>query len=113
MSRTFKIAFVSLSAAAAALAPTALAQTPAQPASVRVAYGDLNMSTVDGGEILLRRIQSAAKVACVRTVERSQLQPAALTNCRRDTVEHTVREMNITTLTAAWGKSPATTLAAR
>ena len=112
MSRTFKIAFVSL-IAAAALAPAALAQTPAEPASVRVAYGDLNMSTVDGGEILLRRIQSAAKKACATSIERSPLQPAALTNCRRDTVEHTVRQMSITTLTAAWGKSPATTLAAR
>ena len=108
MSRTFKSVFVSL-VVAAAIAPAALAQTPAEPASVRVAYGDLNMSTRAGGEVLLHRIQSAAKKACAKDVERSPLTPAAMTHCRQDTVASAVRQMNIATLTAAWGGQSATT----
>jgi len=112
MSATFKSALVSLFAAVA-IAPAALAQTPAEPASVRVAYGDLNMSTSAGGEILLHRISSAAKKACARAVERSPLTPAAMTNCRQDTVESVVRQMNFATLTTAWNGEKATTLASR
>ncbi len=112
MSRTFKSALVSLFASAA-LTPAALAQTPTEPASVRVAYGDLNMSTRTGGEILLHRINSAAKKACARTVERSPLTPTAMTNCQQDTVAFAVRQMNIGTLTAAWGGAKTTTLASR
>lgn len=112
MSRPFKSALVSLFAAVA-IAPAALAQTPAEPASVRVAYGDLNMSTRAGGEILLHRISSAAKKACARVVERSPLTPAAMTNCRQDTIESVVRQMNFATLTTAWNGEKATTLASR
>jgi UrcA family protein len=113
MSATFKSALVSL-VAAVALAPAALAQTPSEPASVRVAYGDLNMSTRTGGEILLHRIQSAAKKACAKAVEHSPLTPRAMTSCRQDTVAHAVRQMNIATLTAAWGGQTApTTVASR
>jgi UrcA family protein len=108
MSRTFKTAFVAL-IAAAALTPAALAQTPTEPVSVRVAYGDLNMSSRAGGEILLHRIQSAAKKACAKEVEQSPLTPRAMTSCRQDTVAHAVRQLNIATLTAAWGGGPAST----
>jgi UrcA family protein len=113
MSCTFKFAFVSLFAVVA-FAPAALAQTPSEPASVRVAYGDLNMSSRAGGEILLHRIQSAAKKACARAVEQSPLTPRAMTGCRQDTVADAVRQLNITTLTAAWGgQSASTSVASR
>jgi UrcA family protein len=112
MSRTFKSALVSLFVAAA-VAPAAIAQAPSEPASVRVAYGDLNMSTRAGGEILLSRIHSAAKKACSRAVEDSPLTPRAMTNCRKDSVAYAVQQMNIATLTAAWAGQKATTLASR
>ena len=108
MSRTFKSALVSIFVAAA-LAPAAIAQTPAESASVRVAYGDLNMSSQIGGEKLLSRIQSAAKKGCAKAVEHSPLAPRAMTNCRQDTVAHAVRQMNIATLSAAWEGAPAST----
>lgn len=112
MTCTFKSALASL-VVAVALTPAALAQSPAAPESVRVGYGDLNMSTRAGGEILLHRIHSAAKKACAKAVELSPLTPRAMTNCRQDTVDHAVHQMDIVTLTAAWGGEQATTLASR
>ncbi len=82
MSRTFKSALVSFFAAAA-LAPAVLAQTPppAESASVRVAYGDLDMSTEGGGRILLRRIEVAAHKACKQVTVRSPLELRAMYSC--------------------------------
>jgi UrcA family protein len=112
MSSTIKSALAAL-ILAAAFAPSALAQSPGEPGSVKVAYGDLDMSTATGGEILLKRVQSAARKACVKVIPRSSLTPQALTFCRRDTVEHAVRGMGIASLTAAWTGQPATNLASR
>lgn len=112
MSRNFKCALVSMFAAAA-LAPIAFAQTPAGPASIRVAYGDLDMSTRTGGEVLLQRISAAAEKACAKAIKLSPLLPAVSAHCLNDTVAFTVRQMNITTLTIAWGGGASTTLASR
>jgi len=113
MSSTIKSAFAAL-ILAAAFAPSALAQSPGEPGSVKVAYGDLDISTAPGGEILLKRVQSAARQACIKVIPRSSLTPQALTVCRRDTVEHAVRGLDIAALTFAWsGKYPAVNVASR
>lgn len=113
MSATFKSAIVSLFAAAA-LVPAALAQAPAESASVRVAYGDLNMSSRAGGEILLSRINAAARKACEKVTVASPLTPQAVASCKHETIANTVRQLNMATLTAAWEGAPAsTTVAAR
>jgi UrcA family protein len=112
MSRAIKFAFGAL-IFAAAVSPAASAETPRPPSSVDVAYGDLNMSASTSGDILLKRIQSAADKACGRISVHSPLTPRALALCRRDAVEHTVRKMGIAILTAAWSRVPATNLASR
>jgi UrcA family protein len=112
MSLAIKSAFAAL-VLATAFVPSALAQTSGKTVSVRVAYGDLNVSTAAGGKILLKRIQSAARAACSKAIPRSPLTPRAFTVCRRDTVERSVRDMSIATLTAAWTREAVTTLASR
>jgi UrcA family protein len=113
MSATFKSALVAL-IAAAALTPAAFAQAPDELASIRVAYGDLNMSTQAGGRTLLKRISIAARKACEKVTKTSLLNPQAVSSCKHETVASTVRQLNMVTLTAAWEGVPApTTLASR
>lgn len=111
MSATFKSVLVSL-AIAATLAPAAMAQTPAEPASVRVAYGDLNMSTQAGGDVLLKRINTAARRACQKVTTASPMTPHAVASCKHETIASTVRQLDITTLTAAWEGAPKETTVA-
>ena len=113
MSLTFRFALISL-IAAASLTSAALAQTPAESASVRVAYGDLNMSTPAGGRTLLSRISIAARKACEKVTPSSLLNPQAVSACKHETIASTVRGMDMAMLTAAWERAPArTTVASR
>jgi len=116
MSRTFKLVAAAL-AASVMLAPAALAQTaekPAKPVSMRVAYGDLDMSRPASGVSLLKRIEGAARKVCNDVVTHTPMTPHAMGACRNETVASTVRALNIGTLTAAWsGAYPSTTLASR
>jgi UrcA family protein len=107
MSRTFKIAIIA-AFASIALAPVASAQsgrTGIEQVSVRVAYGDLDMSTMGGAQTLLKRIQGAARSVCKDAVKRSPLSPRSQSTCRRDTIGATVAQHNITTLTMAWNRT--------
>lgn len=104
MSRTFKIATIA-AFASFALLPAAAAQTGVENVSVRVAYGDLDMSSMKGAQTLLKRIEGAARKVCRDTIRRSPLKPRSDSECRRDTVGSTVAQLNITTLTAAWNKN--------
>ena len=55
MSRAFKIAIIA-AFASFALVPTAAAQKGIEEVSVRVAYGDLDTSSMKGADTLLKRI---------------------------------------------------------
>lgn len=110
MSRTLKIAIAAF--ALSLTAAPALAQ--AKDASIRVAYGDIDVSKPAGGAVLLKRIEVAARKVCDQATPRTQLKPHAAAVCRRETVESTVRGLNIGTLTLAWsGKYPTTNMAER
>jgi UrcA family protein len=78
-----------------------------------VAYGDLDMSTVNGGKTLLTRIQSAARKVCGDSDAYSPLHPRSETQCRRATVASVVNGLGIGTLTQAFngGKSAASQIA--
>ena len=109
MTRTL-IAIAAAIAATLTLAPAALAQDVSMP----VAYGDLDMSKAASGQVLLHRIEVAARKVCDQATPRSQLKPHATAACRRETVDSTVRQLAIGTLTLAWsGKYPETNVASR
>ena len=107
MSLTIKSAFIALTLAAC-VAPSALAQTGAGEPSLRVAYGDLDMSQISAGEALLQRIANAAGRVCDDATSHSPLTPRAVSDCRRETVASVVRQLNIDTLTFAWNGTAAT-----
>jgi UrcA family protein len=113
MSRTFKIAIAAF-ALSLTVAPAALAQTGVEQVSVRVAYGDLDTSKPAGGAELLKRIEGAAREVCGEAMPRTLLKMHSPGACRTQTVENTVRDLAIGTLTMAWsGKQPVTAVAAR
>jgi UrcA family protein len=115
MSCTIKFAIAAF-AASAILAPASFAEGRAgtEQAALRVAYGDLDTSTQAGGKTLLSRIKVAARKVCDEAVPRSPLNARFVIVCRRETVEETVRQLDIGTLTLAWsGTSQLTTLASR
>ena len=115
MTRIFKFALAAF-AAYGFISPTAVAETKPgiEVVSVRVSYGDLDMSKPAGGATLLKRLESAARKVCGETAIRSSLLPRSIANCRREVIENTVRTADLTTLTLAWsGKYPATQTASR
>lgn len=107
MSLTIKSAFVALTLAAI-IAPSALAQTGAGQPSLRVAYGDLDMSQVSAGQALLQRIAAAAGKVCDDATTHSPLTPRTVSDCRRETIASVVQQLNIGTLTFAWKGAVAT-----
>jgi UrcA family protein len=86
-------------AAASTLAPAALADTSTRDTTVQVKIADLDLTTSNGAQRLLTRIQDAAKDAChdpdsaVRNMERK---------CRDSIVEYNVARLNINTLAVAY-----------
>ncbi|MFT3723481.1 MAG: UrcA family protein [Hyphomonadaceae bacterium] len=112
MSPTLKSAFAAL-ILGLAFPPAALAQTSADHVTTHIAFDDLDMSAPADAGILLKRIKSAANTVCEQAVPRSALTPRALTLCRKDTVGHVVRELSISTLTAAWSGDHGMQLASR
>ena len=114
MSRAFKIGIIA-AFASFTLIPAAAAQAGIEEVSVRVPYGDLDMSKSAGGVVLLKRIESAARNVCYQAVPRTVLKLRSYGKCRRQTIADTVSKLNISTLTMAWNKtqSPAVQLSAR
>jgi len=87
-------------AAAASLAPAALAETPAHN-TYTVQTSDLDLDTAEGGRVLLERIQTAANRSCKdwwSVVPRNEL------NCRRQTVASTVDGLDLPSLDAAYAE---------
>ena len=114
MSCTFKIA-IAAAFAAIALAPAAIADAGREVVFVRVAYGDLNLSSPAGAETLLKRIKIAARKVCTSSVTHSPLMPRSETTCRRETIGAVVARLDIGALTTAWNRTqpPRSQFAAR
>lgn len=114
MSRVFKSALAAL-LLGAAFTPAAFARTSPTEMSITIAYGDLDLSNIEGGMTLLRRIKGAARKVCNAATSPSLLTPRAEIVCRRHTVEIVVRQLDIEALTTAWNgrASPPTSLASR
>ena len=97
-------------AAAATLSCVApvLAQTSDTVPSVSVKYGDLNIGSPAGAQVLVRRIDAAANTACGGKPDIRQLnQLADFEACRRSAVARAVVAVDSPVLTAmAHGRSP-------
>ena len=97
-------------AAAATLSCAApvLAQTPDPVPSVTVKYGDLDVGSRTGAQVLLQRIEAAANTACGGEPDIRRLdQLATFEACRRSAVARAVAAIDSPMLTAmAHGGSP-------
>ena len=116
MIRALTIPVLRLAAAAALLSCAApvLAQ-PADPVpSAFVGYGDLNLGSRAGAQVLLRRIEAAATTVCGGAPDLRQLnQVARFEACRRSAVARALVAVDSPMLTAmAQGSYPAS-IAAR
>jgi len=85
-----------------------LAQTSDTVPSVLVKYGDLNIGSPGGAQVLLKRIEAAANTACGGAPDIRQLnQLASFEACRRSAVARAVVAVDSPMLTAiAHGGSP-------
>jgi UrcA family protein len=103
-----------VAAATLSCAVPVLAQTSDTVPSVSVKYGDLNIRSPAGAQVLLKRIEAAANTACGGGPDIHQLnQWASFEACRKSAVARAVVAVDSPTLTAmAHGGSPAS-LAAR
>ena len=110
MSRFLTAPVLRLAAAAALLcAAPVLAQTSVTVPSVLVKYGDLNIGSRAGAQVLLRRIEVAANTACGGEPDIRQLsQLASFEACRRSAVARALVGVDSPMLTAmAHDGSPA------
>lgn len=101
MSFTVKFALAAFALSIAA-APAALAEAGQKQVALRVAYGDLDMSTPLGGQTLLGRIEGAARTICDEADRKARPDENRSYKCRRRTVESAVRAMNKPMLSLAW-----------
>jgi len=85
-----------------------LAQTSDTSLSVTVKYGDLDIASPAGAQVLLRRIETAANTACGGAPDIRQLNEwASFEACRRSAVARAVVAVDSPMLTAmAHGGSP-------
>jgi UrcA family protein len=103
-------------AAAATLscAAPALAQTSDTVPSVSVKYGDLNIRSPAGAQVLLKRIEAAANTACGDAPDiRLLRQWAGFGECRRSAVARAVAAVDSPMLTATAQGDSLTSVAAR
>ena len=110
MTRFLTAPVLSLAAAAAlSCAAPVLAQTSDTVPSVSVKYGDLNIGSPAGAQMLLKRIEAAANTACGGAPDIRQLnQWTSFEACRRSAVARAVVAVDSPMLTAvAHGGSPA------
>lgn len=113
MSLKIKSALAILALAAIA-APAALADTGRAQPTLRITYGDLDMTTPMGGQTLLTRIEGAARQICDDAERHAKPDENRTYKCRRRTVETAVRAMNKPMLSLAWtGKADTSAFASR
>jgi UrcA family protein len=111
------IRFPVLGLAAAAMlscAAPVLAQTSDTVPSVVVKYGDLNVRSPAGAQVLLKRIEAAANTACGGAPDiRLLRQWASFEECRRSAVARAVAAVDSPMLTAVAHGDALASLAAR
>ena len=110
MTRFLTTSVLCLAAAATlSCAAPVLAQTSDTVPSVSVKYGDLNIGSPAGAQMLLKRIEAAANTACGGAPDIRQLnQWTSFEACRRSAVARAVVAVDSPMLTAvAHGGSPA------
>jgi UrcA family protein len=110
MVRFFTTPVLCLAAAATlSCAAPVLAQTSDTVPSVTVKYSDLNIGSRAGAQVLLKRIEAAAKTACGGAPDIRQLdQLASFEACRTSALARAVVAVDSPMLTAmAHGGSPA------
>jgi UrcA family protein len=99
-----KRAALAVIAAAGVLVGATLAAEPKGPFAVpeiAVAYGDLDLTNPAGVQALHRRLKTAAERVCPRTDGRvSAPDKAAAHECRKQALEHAVREIGSPELAA-------------
>lgn len=89
-------------AALAAVAAVALASSApgmgaaeaAPPPVAVVAYGDLNLYSREGMEVLQRRLERAARQVCGRADLRDLTRSRAVERCYRETLEGALRDLD-------------------
>jgi UrcA family protein len=100
-----------LATAALAIAGTASAQ--ADDPSIHVSYADLNLHSQQGARAILGRIEDAADQVCGGQPDMRQLTERALYQaCRRQAVEHAVRDLDAPVVTAMAGMKNTTVVLA-
>lgn len=83
--------------AVGSMTSVAQAQTAPKQITAQVSYADLDLSTSDGAQALLKRINTAAKEACGPAPVMSPLTPAAPTHydrCLKQAADTAVAEVN-------------------
>ena len=101
-------------AATLSCAAPVLAQTSDTVPSVSVKYGDLNLGSPAGAQVLLKRIEAAANTACGGAPDIRELsQLASFEACRRSAVARAVVAVDSPMLTAMAHRGSPATVAAR
>jgi UrcA family protein len=89
--------------ALAATASVSGAVTPvAQPPTVVIKYGDLDLSQEQGVRILYRRISAAAQAVCVPLVSGDLMSLARSRVCQQEAIERAVRQVPSARLAAMY-----------
>ncbi len=84
----------------ATIGGVAQAAEPQQALSIKVAYGDLNLDSVDGAKALYARLRGAAAAVCRPLEDRDLARQQARQTCFNDAVARAVAEVNKTAVTA-------------
>lgn len=81
--RTFSLALLPAFAAASLIAATDRVET--EPGSVTIPYGDLNLSTIEGAQLLEQRLIEAASAVC-KELDTPAVPAESYDRCRMDAV---------------------------
>jgi UrcA family protein len=76
------------------------AAEPGQPLTRIVAYGDLNLDSVQGAQVLYARLRTAARDVCAPLEARDLGQQSRWHNCFDHAIASAVAEVNKTTVSA-------------
>lgn len=109
--------------AAVAIAATSLGPAAAQEAtrsltepgalSIPVAYGDLDLSRVEGVKVMTVRIEKALKAVCGNSRHSANAIRLMISKCRKKALTDAVATINAPLLTAHYGPEAVTLLASR
>lgn len=80
-------------AMAASLSALAIAPAAAQEIQVAVPYGDINVASQAGSEILASRVRTAVDTACERPATRDLKMNAEWQNCRQAALESAASQL--------------------